>query len=43
MKRRSDPQEGLADFNPIMQVGEDFAFEGSQQTFVLKATNTVPG
>lgn len=28
----------MAGFNPIMEVGEDFAFEGSQWTFVVKTT-----
>lgn len=43
IKWRSDPQEGLADFNPIMEIGEDFAFEGSQWTFVVKTTSAVRG
>lgn len=39
IKRRSDPREGPADFNPVMEVGEDFASGGSRRTFVVKTTS----
>lgn len=40
IKWRSDPHEGPADFNPVMEIGEDFASEGSRWTFVVRTRST---